>query len=558
MALLRPAMAVVLAVAAAGLLAQGVREEVRIELVRVDLRALDKKGNPVRDLTKEDFRLYVDGKLAKIEGLDPWSQVSFETVREQLPPLPGAPEPAPEPAPPKPPPLFLSVLVDETSISTDNRTPSIRRLDEAISRLPPDVRLQLLYFEGKLRVGVPWTTDAAAVRKALAAPRKAGPRVGPPGGANPTVFPRAAGSATVDAMMMRRFQLEAIDSYQEALRHFPSEPGRKGLIVVTEGGPFLSPINVADEAIEGQVDEQQAAALYGPAAQQMLDRQERLGGDLAFESFSGRRLSWTTQMRVLTTEANRREIALYPFRAADFSQGTWAVGPRGGAEISMFDSGRSPQMTATRSFHAAGTQMEFVADETGGKALLSRGGFGDEVTRVIERRTDGYLLTFRDPTGDHVDHEIRLESARPGLQLAYRRSYRVRPPQDRLLDEAEDALVERRNDNRLGAKVEIEKIGREGKQVVARLRVLYPAVAGTPIEPPPAVQVAGAVLSGEGYRSRPFQDEGPGFLLLQGEHRILSRVFELRIRPGSYIWGLAIRDVASGETSYLTFEKALE
>jgi hypothetical protein len=202
--------------------------------------------------------------------------------------------------------------------------------------------------------------------------------------------------------------------------------------------------------------------------------------------------------------------------------------------------------------------MEFVADETGGKALLSRGGFGDEVTRVIERRTDGYLLTFRDPTGDHVDHEIRLESARPGLQLAYRRSYRVRPPQDRLLDDAEDALVERRNDNRLGARVEIERVSRDGKQVVARLRVLYPAVAGVPIEPPPTVQIAGAVLSGEGYRSRPFQDEGPGFWLLQGEHRILSRVIELKIRPGDYIWGLAIRDVGSGETSYLTFQKTLE
>ncbi|HEY7370136.1 MAG TPA: hypothetical protein VIA29_09630, partial [Thermoanaerobaculia bacterium] len=440
---------------------------------------------------------------------------------------------------------------------TDNRTPSIRRLDEAISRLPPDVRLQLLYFEGKLRVGVPWTTDAAAVRKALAAPRKAGPRVGPPGGANPTVFPRAAGSATADAMMVRRFQLEAIDSYQEALRHFPTEPGRKGLIVVTEGGPFLSPINVADEAIDRQPDEQQAAALYGPAAQQMLDRQERLGADLAFDSFSSRRLSWTTQMRVLTTEANRREIALYPFRAADFSQSAWAQQSRGGAEIGMGDSQRK-QMTTTRSFTAAGTQMEFVADETGGKALLSRGGFGDEVTQVVERRTEGYLLTFRDPTGDHFDHEIRLESTRPGLQLAYRRTYRVRPPQDRLLDDAEDALVERRNDNRLGARVEIERVGREGKQIVARLRVLYPAVAGVPLEPPPTVQIAGAVLSGEGYRSRPFQDEGPGFWLLQGYQRILSRVIELKIRPGDYIWGLAIRDVGSGETSYLTFQKTLE
>jgi VWFA-related protein len=557
MALLRRSIALLLA-GSTVLVGQGVREDVRVELVRVDLRVTDKKGNPVRDLSSEDLRIFVDGKLAKIEGLDPWNRVSFETVREELPPLPVSAPLAAEPAAtPKPPPLFLAVLIDETSISTENRTPSMRRLDHTLRDLPADVRLQLLYYEGQLRVAIPWTTDAGAVRKALAVQRKAGPRIGPPGGSNPTAFPRLLGTATLDAMSVRRFQLEAIDAYQEALRHFPSEPGRKGLIVVTEGGPFLSPINVADEAIERQPDEQQAAALYGPSAQQMLDRQESLSGDLAFESFSGRRLSWTTQMRVLTTEANRREIALYPFRAADFSQSAWAQGSRGGAEIPISDSQRR-QMTTLRSFSAAGIQMEFVADETGGTAMLSRGAFGDEVEKVVERRTEGYLLTFRDPTGDHYDHGIRLETNRPGLELSYRRSYRVRPPQDRLLDAAEDALTARRNDNRLGARVKIESLGRDGRDVVARVSVLYPAVAGVPVDPPPQVQVAGALLSGEGYRSQPFHAEGPGFLLLQGDVKLVSRTFAMKIRPGQYLWSLAIRDAASGETTFLTFEKSLE
>jgi hypothetical protein len=215
-------------------------------------------------------------------------------------------------------------------------------------------------------------------------------------------------------------------------------------------------------------------------------------------------------------------------------------------------------MSRTRAFHASGTQMEFVADETGGKALLSRGGLGQEIEEVIARRREGYLLTFRDPSGDHADHPIRLESVRPGLSLAYRRTYRVRPPQDRLLDAAEDALIERRNDNRLGARVKIEIVGREGRQLVARVNVLYPAVAGTPIEPVPRVEIAGAVLSGEGYRSLPFHDEGPGFLLLQGDAKLLSRTFDLRIRAGTYVWSLAIRDATSGETSLLTFEHGLE
>ncbi|HEY7862896.1 MAG TPA: VWA domain-containing protein, partial [Thermoanaerobaculia bacterium] len=478
----------------AALHGQGVREDVRVELVRVDVRVTDKKGNPVRDLAPEDLRLFIDGKPAKIEGLDPWSQVSLEPVREALAPLPGAPEPAPE-APPKPPPLFLAVLIDETSIATENRTPAMRRLDDALRRLPQDVRLQLLRNEGALRIDVPWTTDAEAIRAALRAPRKAGPRLGPPGQSAAFSFPAERRSATIDAMVVRRFQTEALGNYQEALRHFPSEPGRKALLLVTEGAPFLSPINVGEEAIARN---DPTSASGGGRASLGDDIQARLAADaardLVADSFTGRRLTWTTQMRAMTLEANRREIALYPFRAVDMT----ASIPPGNAATSPI------AMSRTRAFHASGTQMEFVADETGGKALLSRGGLGQEIEEVIARRREGYLLTFRDPSGDHEDHPIRLESVRPGLSLAYRRTYRVRPPQDRLLDAAEDALIERRNDNRLGARVKIEIVGREGRQLVARVNVLYPAVAGTPIEPVPRVEIAGAVLSGEGYRSLPF------------------------------------------------------
>jgi VWFA-related protein len=43
---------------------------VEVELTTFEVVALDKKGNPVRNLKKEDFQLYEDGKKQEIYGVD--------------------------------------------------------------------------------------------------------------------------------------------------------------------------------------------------------------------------------------------------------------------------------------------------------------------------------------------------------------------------------------------------------------------------------------------------------------------------------------------------------
>jgi VWFA-related protein len=67
----------------------------KVEVVNVDVVVVDKKGNPVTDLTKEDFRLYDEGQAQTI--------TSFEAVKapsSSPPPVPAA-SPAPPPPPPK-------------------------------------------------------------------------------------------------------------------------------------------------------------------------------------------------------------------------------------------------------------------------------------------------------------------------------------------------------------------------------------------------------------------------------------------------------------------------
>jgi len=54
---------------------------VDVELVTIEVIALDRKGKPVRNLKKEDFRLYEDGKQQSIESFDEVAGDAAQPVR---------------------------------------------------------------------------------------------------------------------------------------------------------------------------------------------------------------------------------------------------------------------------------------------------------------------------------------------------------------------------------------------------------------------------------------------------------------------------------------------
>ena len=53
-----------------------------VDLVTVEVTVLDKKGNPVHKLKKEDFQLYEDGKKQEILSIDEVNAASEASPRE--------------------------------------------------------------------------------------------------------------------------------------------------------------------------------------------------------------------------------------------------------------------------------------------------------------------------------------------------------------------------------------------------------------------------------------------------------------------------------------------
>ena len=60
-------------------------------VVIVNVTVLDRNGRPIPNLTKDDFLLYEDGKLQKLQAVD------FQNLKNDVLPPPTEPQPAPEP-----------------------------------------------------------------------------------------------------------------------------------------------------------------------------------------------------------------------------------------------------------------------------------------------------------------------------------------------------------------------------------------------------------------------------------------------------------------------------
>ena len=563
---------VLLFVALSPAAAQTFREKVAVELIRVELLATDGEGRTVPGLTASEIRISVDGRDTRVEGFEPAVAPLPEMPRAlPQPPLPAATPAETEALAPAAMPAaasryLMAFLSDETSSEQSNRKAVYAELFRFFERgLAPGVEVQLLRFDGRLRVECPWTSDADRLRRTVAAMAKHGvaSRIGAPGAlsSNPE---QGAYRLELDAMESGIHVRSSLAGLFDALRTFPEIPGRKALYFVSDGAPFLAPPEIARDLIAtstSSVDRNDPTQARRAAFEDQADR------DLLWDSLAWSRSASASILTDISRLALLRGIEIHPVRAAahDFSgrvRTDRSFSSRAGPGTGLVDPRTRSQrdaVTVPTTDIAAGQGMEAIAETTGGDAVLSRRLFEDGLKREVENRGEAYIVTFRDPSaGNHQFHRIEIATTRKGTTLRYRRGYRVLDVGEALLQSAANRLYLRADANPLGVRLDFESLGMEKGEAAAKITVAYPAPprAGGAAAQGDAMRIVGFCAVRDGVL-RHLDLSGNAEALESGGAAWLTRSGRIALKPGAYRWSFAIRDEQTGITSYLTFDRAL-
>lgn len=382
-------------------------DSVDVQVVNVDVIVTDRQGNPITDLTQDDFKLYQDGDRVEISHFarvhrPPAAQSDAPTLAtlpsrlDESGQLDSVQEP-----------LLMVVYLDQFNIRPRNRArvlPALRTfLQDHIS---PQAPAMLVTFERSLHIAQPFTRD----RQELL--------------------------AAVDATGLVATEATLIDQNILRSRMEIENAGRAG------GGRFGT-----GSAMDAIMDEVQLSGMQASGV-----REQIRGSVDSLESFVNS-LSGLPHRKALiyisdglpnggTLEAAYERMA----RTANASRVTfYTIDTRGpdretalGADSSGLGSDQNLRMM---NFGRGFLALEFLADATGGVAITNTFGFDTSLAKLSEDFQHGYSLGYTLQEPDAKYHQLRVKVGRRGAQVRHREGYLARTPRERLAQSTIAALT---------------------------------------------------------------------------------------------------------------------
>ena len=375
---------------------------VTTRLVQVNVVVHNKKGEPVRDLAKEDFVLFDKGQEQKILF---FSKESTEALPANLPPLApgiisnrytnftsgGEKHLAPLPT------SLTVVLLDGLNTAFTDQHYAKEALIKFLNQLQPGDRVAIYTLTNGLRVLHDFTSDTSSLLAALSKHR------------NQDSSPLSAssyddantGNDDLDAFLDRSsetiatfYQARRAETTLEALqtiaRHLAGMPGRKNLIWLS--GSFPTLVGLGPDGYPGR----------------------------DFQDFS------ETMQRAMKT-MNDSGIAIYPVDARGL-MGNFATMPSMSPQSRGRGGARGPAPVDRRAqdqvLQTQGTMRE-IADRTGGRAFLNTNDLSGAIRQAMDDTRMTYVLAYS-PSHNEWDNkfrEIKIKLNHPGLEARYRKGY---------------------------------------------------------------------------------------------------------------------------------------
>jgi VWFA-related protein len=390
-----------------------VREEARVTVVEVPVNVIDKAGNPVENLTAEDFEIFDDGKKQPVTGFE---------ILDQRKPL--AARPSDDPVNPAARRHFL--LVFDLSFGTPKAVVNARRAarDFVVTRMKDLDMAAVATFsvEQGMRLLVTFTRDRTQLSAAIdtlgiptladRTPDPLGFTIIPPSQSNAQGFQSVTGQGAVqtngadaafadvlealEVNRARSFRAIYRDRVSRLLRSFEQTavalnevPGRKHILYMSEG---FDSRELSGSTADGGGAKEANWAITGQSWK--IDSDARWGN---------------------SNLQNLMEKALAFFNRSDCVIHSIDIGGlRAGSDISAVDAPVNGQ-----------DSLFYMAKETGGEFLKNANDLGPAFDKLLDRTGLIYLLAFqpvRIPENGKF-HELKVKVKNASYRVSARTGY---------------------------------------------------------------------------------------------------------------------------------------
>ena len=385
--------ALLLVLSSAQQLSQGPPQTViriNVNLVQVDAVVTDSKGNPVTDLTREDFELLQDGKPQVITAFDfiNVKEASRRSVPQRgVPQRGGPPAPLLSSTPLRPDQIrrTIALVVDDLGLSFDGGVrvrDSIKKWVE--TQMQPGDLVAVLRTSAGMGALQQFTRDKRLLYSAADLVRYRVGRVGTSSFAPLRgIDPNAPDTSAFDRELERVYSIGSMGAIQYIVQGLRELPGRKSVVLFTESMQLM----------------------FADGRDQLVEE----------------------ALRRLSDAANRSAVVIY------------AIDPRGvvytGLTAEDNTSGMSPrqisQVGSQRTNQLINSQegMHTLTEKTGG-LFLRNNDIAGSLRQVIDDGDGYYLLgyqpaitTFDVRPGMEKFHTIKVNVKRPGLRVRSRTGF---------------------------------------------------------------------------------------------------------------------------------------
>jgi VWFA-related protein len=373
-----------------------------VTAVTTDVIPRDRDGRFVSDLTKDDFTVLEDGVPQTISA---FSLVHGGRTFNLLAPAPAQAAPEGIVLPTRTRPVedvagrVLVIFVDDVHFEPEY-TPHVRRLIEDIERhLLHDGDLVGMVSSGPSNIATGLSYD----RKAVAA---AATKIRGSGLTSQEIF-RMLDTSQGPADVRNRAQLAFYTAYDLLGEMERIQNKRKALIFISAGydfDPFAEGRKGTDRVMGGRFSE----------PTRFLSQNQEDNPYFALPKVTAD-IDLFLYMRELTLTANRANVSVF------------TVDPRGLAGV--VDAGNYVDQSEWRTYlQKTQSTLRFIAEETGGFAVVNVNDFASEFKKIDAATSDYYLIGFTSTNPDPTRRLRRLEVTvgRPDITVAARSAYSLK------------------------------------------------------------------------------------------------------------------------------------